>query len=140
MSSDYCFFFVCWYLMCSEVKICITQVFKYNHIPIKLHGSDSLSNYFPSRKKYKKRYLNMFIACAKKQTKSNYILAIQNIRPESKSSAHSALKKFSRKRLLKILQNWLRFLTSSNILRKPQKLENKSYNWFWHSLVMTKSS
>ena len=85
--------------MCSEVKICITQVFKYNHIPIKLHGSDALSNYFSlKKKKCKKQYLNMFITCAKKETKSNYILAIQNIRPESKSSAHSALKKISRKK------------------------------------------
>ena len=75
--------------MCSEVKICITQVFKYNHIPIKLHGSDALSNYFSlKKKKYKKEYLNMFITCAKKQTKSNYILVIQNIRPESKSSTY----------------------------------------------------
>ena len=90
--------------MCSEVKICITQVFKYNHIPIKLHSSDALSNYFfLKKKKCKKQYLNMFRTCAKKQTKSNYILAIQNIRRESKSSTHSVLKKISRKNVFENL-------------------------------------
>ena len=70
----------------------------------------------------------MFIACAKKQTKSNYILAIQNIRPESKSSTHSVLKKISQKKVFKNLAKLTSVSYKIEYSEKAKKFEKKSYN------------